>query len=171
MPAAPAAEPGRRTAADSRPNREVGSKRRRTFVRERPGHVMGHPQRRADRWEYAPRTCRGSITQRETCTKSRGSLSPTRCGSSRCGVSATLSADQPDLRVELRTLAGRHACFTQRVFADGLAVSRTAARRTRGRSPDRPAGAAAGQCFRHGGIRVGNRWLRSDGGWRAVLLV
>ena len=81
-----------------------------------------------------------------------------------------LSADQPDLRVELRTLAGRHVCFTQRVFADGLAVSRTEARRTRGRSPDRPAGAAAGQCFRRGGIRVGNRCLRSDGGWRAVLL-
>jgi hypothetical protein len=47
--------------------------------------------------------------------------------------------------------------FTQRVFADGLAVSRTAARRTRGRSPDRPAGGAAGQYFRRGGIRVGNR--------------
>jgi hypothetical protein len=57
---------------------------------------------------------------------------PTRCGSSRCGVGATLNADQPDLRVELRTLAGRHVCFTQRVFADGLAVSRTAARRARG---------------------------------------
>jgi hypothetical protein len=95
---------------------------------------------------------------RPTCIPARKGpcfTTPTRCGSSRCGVSATLSADQPDLRVELQILAGRHVCFTHRVFANGLAVSRTAARRTRGRSPDRPAGAAAGQCFRRGGIRSG----------------
>lgn len=42
---------------------------------------MGHPQRRADRrWECAPRSCRGPITQRETCTKSRSSLPIPRGG-------------------------------------------------------------------------------------------